>query len=97
ALQQENKKVILIYNSYEDKDYKEVLNILKPIIKHIEIIDCKSDNRVVDKDILLNTIDELEIKREEYNIKNLDDDFIYLVFGSFLVVENFLKEYKTLY
>ena len=31
----ENKKVNLIYNSYADKDYKEVLTILKPVIKSL--------------------------------------------------------------
>lgn len=97
ALEKENKKVILIYNSYKDKDYKKVLTILKPIIKHIEIIDCKNDNRIVDKNILIDVIDKLEIKRETYNIKNLNNNFTYLVFGSFLVVENFLKEYKIIY
>jgi len=94
TLQKENKKVILIYNSYADKDYKEVLTILKPIIKHIEIIEC-NDNRIVDKNILENTIDSLEIKREEFDIRNLKDNLNYLIFGSFLVVESFLNSYKV--
>ena len=27
------KKVILVYNSYDDKEYEKILKILKPIIK----------------------------------------------------------------
>ena len=32
-----DKKITLIYNSYEDKDYFEVLKVLKPIIKDFYI------------------------------------------------------------
>ncbi|RBQ32462.1 bifunctional folylpolyglutamate synthase/dihydrofolate synthase [Arcobacter sp. FW59] len=85
-----NKKVNLIYNSYADKDYKEVLSILKPIIKTISILDL-DDKRVVQKDELLKVIDELEIKQSpKYELKNNEE---YLVFGSFLVVEKFLKNF----
>ncbi|RBQ28224.1 Mur ligase family protein [Aliarcobacter vitoriensis] len=85
-----NKKVNLIYNSYADKDYKEVLSILKPIIKTISILDL-DDKRVVQKDELLKVIDELEIKQSpKYELKDNEE---YLVFGSFLVVEKFLKNF----
>ncbi|WP_418185045.1 bifunctional folylpolyglutamate synthase/dihydrofolate synthase [Aliarcobacter vitoriensis] len=85
-----NKKVNLIYNSYADKDYKEVLSILKPIIKTILILDL-DDKRVVQKDELLKVIDELEIKQSpKYELKDNEE---YLVFGSFLVVEKFLKNF----
>jgi folylpolyglutamate synthase/dihydropteroate synthase len=33
------EKVTLIYNTYGDKDYREILSILKPIIQSVEIID----------------------------------------------------------
>ncbi len=83
-----NKKVTLIYNSYADKDYEEVLKILKPIIKKIIIIDI-DDKRMVVKNNLLNIINKLNIIiGNEITIQKNEE---YLVFGSFLVVEKFLK------
>ena len=82
-----NKKITLIYNSYKDKDYEEVLKILKPIINKIIIIDI-NDERMVSKNNLLKIIDKLNIIKED-TIK-INDNEEYLVFGSFLVVEKFL-------
>jgi len=82
-----NKKITLIYNSYADKDYEEVLKILKPIIDKIVIIDLE-DKRIVEKKDLLKVIKELNIIVEQ-KIK-IKDEQEYLVFGSFLVVEKFL-------
>ncbi len=82
-----NKKITLIYNSYKDKDYEEVLRILKPIINKIIIIDI-DDKRMVSKNNLLKIIDKLNIIKED-TIK-INENEEYLVFGSFLVVENFL-------
>lgn len=84
----ENKKITLIYNSYADKDYTEVLKILKPIIKQLVIIEL-DDKRVVKKDDLLNVIKQLNITNKE-TIK-IEENEEYLVFGSFLVVEKFLS------
>ncbi|PUE66070.1 bifunctional folylpolyglutamate synthase/dihydrofolate synthase [Arcobacter caeni] len=84
----ENKKITLIYNSYADKDYSEVLKILKPIIKELVIIEL-NDKRVVKKDELEKVIKQLNITNiETINIKENEE---YLVFGSFLVVEKFLS------
>ncbi|MBL3520546.1 bifunctional folylpolyglutamate synthase/dihydrofolate synthase [Arcobacter lanthieri] len=85
-----NKELNLIYNSYADKDYKEVLTILKPIIKTLFIIDL-DDKRIVEKAKLLEVLDELKIKQNSNC--NLKDNEEYLVFGSFLVVEKFLKNF----
>ena len=82
-----NKKITLIYNSYEDKDYEEVLKILKPIINKIIIIDI-NDKRIVSKNNLLKIIDKLNIMNED--MIEINDNEEYLVFGSFLVVEKFL-------
>ena len=84
----ENKKITLIYNSYADKDYVEVLRILKPIIKELIIIEL-DDKRVVKKEELQKTIKQLNIKNKE-TIK-IEENEDYLVFGSFLVVEKFLS------
>ena len=82
-----NKKITLIYNSYDDKDYEEVLKILKPVINKIIIIDI-DDKRIVSKNNLLKIIEKLNIMKEDA-IK-INDNEEYLVFGSFLVVEKFL-------
>ncbi len=83
-----NKKIILIYNSYKDKDYKEVLRILKPIIKELIILEIE-DKRIVNKNNLLNICQDYNIiVSSNFEIKKNEE---YLVFGSFLVVEKFLK------
>ena len=84
------KRYNLIYNSYKDKNYQEILNILKPIIKKVEIIELK-DERVVSKAELQSTLNNLEIEYTTFNKINLESE--YLVFGSFSVVEEFLKGY----
>ena len=94
-LQKENKKIILIYNSYENKDYKQVLNILKPIIKEIQIIQC-DDKRIAKYETLKIIINNLSLNVKNFDIMNLNANENYLVFGSFLVVEAFLKLYKRL-
>ncbi len=83
------KKVHLIYNSYKDKDYENVLTILKPIIETITIIEL-DDKRVCDKNNLLNICKSLNIMVT--NFSKIDDKKEYLVFGSFLVVEKFLRQ-----
>ncbi len=87
------KKLVLIYNCYKDKDYKEVLTILKPIVKRIEIIKC-DDERIVDANLLFKVIKNLNLDVDYFDISNLSDDEEYLVFGSFKVVEEFLKQYE---
>jgi len=84
-----NKKINLIYNSYADKDYKKVLKILKPIIKQIIILDI-DDKRIVDKNNLLEICKSLNIIVSD--LKKIDKNEEYLVFGSFLVIEKFIKD-----
>jgi len=83
------KKINLIYNSFEDKDYKEVLKILKPIIKKLYILPLE-DKRVVKEATLINVCENLNIISGLFKNEILKNEE-YLVFGSFLVVENFLK------
>ncbi len=82
------KSVNLIYNSYKDKDYLSILALLKPIIKHVEII-AVEDERMVSHEDLLSAIikNGLEYKAFE----KIEEDENYLVFGSFSVVEAFKK------
>ncbi len=87
-----NKKINLIYNSYKDKDYEKVLTILKPIIKKMIILDI-DDKRIVCKNSLLDVCQKLNIIIS--NLEKIKKNEEYLVFGSFLVVENFINEYKS--
>lgn len=85
------KKVILVYNSYRDKDYEEILSALYPVIDHVEIIKV-DDVRVESEDLLKKTLDSLAIEYCNFNAVNEHSE--YLVFGSFSVVEAFLKRYE---
>lgn len=86
----EPNRVVLVYNSYKDKDYKRVLSILEPIVKEVQVIEIK-DQRMVQKDDLVSVCNNFDLKVNDYkNIKESED---YLVFGSFMVVEEFLKRY----
>ena len=84
------RKVILVYNSYQDKDYVEILKVLKPIVKRVEIL--KVENKRVEKfDILKRSIEKLNMKVSLF--EHIDNTQEYLVFGSFSVVEKFLKDF----
>ncbi len=85
------QKFRLIYNSYKDKNYKEILAILKPIIDKVEIIEV-DDSRIEASIILEETLSELDVKYGKF--QGIDKDIKYLVFGSFSVVEAFLKAYN---
>jgi dihydrofolate synthase/folylpolyglutamate synthase len=91
-LKKENKKYILIYNSFEDKNFKKVLDILHPYLSEVQILDC-DDKRIIKKSILEKTIRSLSLTANHFDIINIRKENYYLVFGSFIVVENFLKEY----
>lgn len=82
------QKVTLIYNTYADKDYREILSILKPIIESVEIIEV-SEGRIVQRDLLESVLDELHIQYRSFEVVNTNKE--YLVFGSFSVAETFLK------
>jgi len=86
----ENKYVI-IYNSYKDKDYDKILQILKPIALHVELIDV-DDKRIESEEKIKKVLDKLDIKYAKF--KKIKSNNNYLVFGSFSVVEAFLKEYN---
>lgn len=81
-------KVILVYNSLKDKDYHAILDILKPIVLEIQVIDIQSP-RAVEQDALYRVASSLDISISPFI--GIQKDKEYLVFGSFLVVEAFLK------
>jgi len=82
------QKVTLIYNTYGDKDYREILSILKPIIESVEIIEV-SEGRIVERHLLESVLREAEIPFSLFDAVHEDKE--YLVFGSFSVAETFLK------
>lgn len=84
------EKYIVIYNSYKDKNYKEILSILKPIIEYVAVIKVE-DARIEKPEILASTLDELGIVHREFSEVCSENN--YLVFGSFSVAEAFLKVY----
>jgi dihydrofolate synthase / folylpolyglutamate synthase len=84
-------KFTLVYNSYKDKDYKQILEILKPIISKVLIIEVR-DDRIEKKEKLESTLETLTIPYNQF--EKIEEGESYLVFGSFSVVEKFLKVYR---
>jgi dihydrofolate synthase/folylpolyglutamate synthase len=86
-------KVVLIYNSLDDKDYEEVLRILKPKVKRVEIITIHSQRATTLSEIE-KALENVELEYSYFEGK-IDKDEHYLVFGSFYVVEEFLKSFPS--
>ncbi len=83
-----DKKVVLIYNTLEDKNYQEIINILKDNIIRVEIIEIDT-SRALDSKILIDYLNSINIKNSKFNSINRDEN--YLVYGSFYTIEAFLK------
>jgi len=86
------KEVVLIYNSLDDKEYEEVLRILKPKVKRVEILPIDSQ-RATTLEEIENALQTVGLEYSYFENK-MDEDEDYLVFGSFYVVEAFLKQRK---
>ncbi len=84
------RKVVLVYNSFSDKDYIQILEILKPIIKRVEILPIYNQ-RVENRDQIEKALLSLDIEYRDFVECNESEE--YLVFGSFAVVEEFLKHH----
>ncbi len=84
----EDQKITLIYNSYGDKDYHQILNLLAPIIDSVAIIDVEEE-RIVARPLLEKVLKELGLSYGVF--ESIDPQKDYLVFGSFSVAEAFLK------
>lgn len=84
----EGKKIVLIYNSFKDKDFYSILETLQDVIERVEIIEI-DDARAVDGEVLESALKELALEYIPFH--SIDRDKNYLVFGSFSVVEAFLK------
>ncbi len=86
-------KYILIYNTFRDKNYKEILEILNPIIKKVEVIEIV-DERIESRENLNKTLETLKISYTTF-VNTIEEEKKYLVFGSFRVVEAFLKRQNS--
>ena len=84
-------KFTLVYNSYKDKDYKQILERLKPIIDEVLIIDV-DDDRIEKRENLESVLKALEIPYIQF--EKIEEGRSYLVFGSFSVAQMFLKVYR---
>ncbi len=84
------KKINLVFNTFADKDYEKTLTILQSAIKKIEIIPILNE-RIEKKENLIKVIEKLQIPYGDFT--EIDEKEEYLVFGSFSVVEAFLKLY----
>ncbi|EAH9952073.1 bifunctional folylpolyglutamate synthase/dihydrofolate synthase [Campylobacter lari] len=86
------KKVRLVYNCFLDKDSYKILRALKPIIKIVEIYEYESKDRPLAGSVLLENLEKLDIAHQKF--EQIKKDELYLVFGSFVLVENFLRGYN---
>jgi dihydrofolate synthase/folylpolyglutamate synthase len=85
----------LIYNSFPDKDYLEIIKILSPKLKEVILID------VPDERVSKASIVQEKIKSTKLKVGIMDANFEimqgenYLVFGSFSVVKEFTIRYLS--
>lgn len=87
------KKVNLIYNCLNDKDYQSILKLLAPIIKVIYFIDIDSQ-RAQEREMLEKFSSELGLNVQNFDTIAYNETEEYLVFGSFVVVETFIKHWE---
>ena len=84
-----NSDTVLIYNTLDDKEYSKILEILKPKIKRVEIIDIDTP-RALKREVLVSVLKRLNIEYGDFDGKT-DENEKYLIFGSFYTVERFLQ------
>lgn len=82
---------ILVYNALADKDVEAILRALKPVVARLEIIDIESD-RAMEPEKLLFMARRLGMEVKPF--EGIEKNERYLVFGSFVVAEAFLKRYN---
>ena len=88
-----DKKIILVYNSYFQKNIFEILSILKDNILRVEILSVSDNPRIIEQSKLEQILDSLQIAHK--NFTHIDSKQDYLVFGSFSVVEAFMRQFLS--
>ncbi len=84
------KRYDFIYNAYKDKDFKTVLKILKPKIDSLHVIPMGDENRASAQDEIVFFAKKNGIIVKKFDF-TLNKEKKYVVFGSFGVIEAFLK------
>ncbi len=86
-----NTKIILIYNCYQDKDAFLVLEILKPVVKKVLILELHNE-RIIQLEKLKGILETLGLGHALF--EELKENENYLVYGSFLVANAFYERYQ---
>ena len=88
----EGKKLNLIFNAFADKDIKAVLKAIRPIVKKTYIIEYETPGRELATEQVKEALRQLDIEFADFTDVRADEE--YLAFGSFYLVEAFLKRYR---
>lgn len=83
-------KRVLVYNALSDKDVVQILTILKPVIRRLEIIPIQ-DERAMPQEELIEAAKRVGLDAVPF--QGISEEEAYLVFGSFIVAEAFLRRY----
>ncbi|EMG89501.1 protein FolC [Helicobacter pylori GAM115Ai] len=85
-----NAPIVLIYNCYQDKDAFRVLEILKPVVKKVLILELHNE-RIIQLEKLKGILETLGLEHALF--EELKENENYLVYGSFLVANAFYERY----
>ncbi|WQR77559.1 bifunctional folylpolyglutamate synthase/dihydrofolate synthase [Helicobacter pylori] len=86
-----NAPIVLIYNCYQDKDTCGVLEILKPVVKKVLILELHNE-RIIQLEKLKGILETLGLEHALF--EELEENENYLVYGSFLVANAFYERYQ---
>ena len=87
-----DKKLNLIFNAFADKDIKAVLKAIRPIVKKTYIIEYETPGRELATEQVKEALRQLGMEFADFTDVRADEE--YLAFGSFYLVEAFLKRYR---
>ncbi|WRA95380.1 bifunctional folylpolyglutamate synthase/dihydrofolate synthase [Helicobacter pylori] len=85
-----NSPIVLIYNCYQDKDAFLVLEILKPVVKKVLILELHNE-RIIQLEKLKGILETLGLEHALF--EDVEENENYLVYGSFLVANAFYERY----
>ena len=88
----EGKKLNLIFNAFADKDIKAVLKAIRPIVKKTYIIEYEAPGSELATAQVKEALRQLDMEFADFTDVRTDEE--YLAFGSFYLVEAFLKRYR---
>ncbi len=86
-----NAPIVLIYNCYQDKDAFRVLEILKPVVKKVLILELHNE-RIIQLEKLKGILETLGLEHALF--EDVEENENYLVYGSFLVANAFYERYQ---